>query len=75
MMNVMNTVDGVLYHERKVLPGALPFITWLKSSGKRFLFLTNSSERSPKELQQKLGRYGIHVITHSTLTNSIQLDH
>lgn len=57
----MRIVDGVLYHERRVLPGALPFINWLKSSGKRFMFLTNSSERSPKELQQKLARYGIHV--------------
>ncbi len=54
-------VDGVLYHMQKIIPGALDFIAWLKASGKKFLFLTNSSERSPRELQEKLRRLGIEV--------------
>jgi NagD protein len=54
-------VDGVLYHESRLLPGALPFIEWLKANNKRFLFLTNSSERQPRELQEKLARLGIRV--------------
>lgn len=58
---VVLSVDGVLYHMRQVIPGALDFIAWLKREQKRFLFLTNSSERSPRELQEKLRRLGIEV--------------
>lgn len=54
-------MDGVLYHGNNLLPGAKDFVEWLKQTGKSFLFLTNSSERSQKELQQKLDRLGIEV--------------
>jgi len=54
-------MDGVVYHGNRLLPGALEFVQWLKMQDKRFLFLTNSSERSPRELMQKLGRLGIEV--------------
>ncbi len=54
-------MDGVLYHGNKILPGAKEFIDWLRAENKEFLFLTNSSERSPKELSQKLCRLGIEV--------------
>lgn len=54
-------MDGVLYHGNKLLPGALEFVSWLQSEQKRFLFLTNSSERSPRELRHKLHRLGLDV--------------
>jgi len=54
-------MDGVLYHGNNLLPGAKEFVEWLKTENKQFLFLTNSSERSQKELQQKLERLGINV--------------
>ena len=54
-------MDGVIYHGNRLLPGAGEFVEWLKSADMRFLFLTNSSERSPRELQQKLSRMGIEV--------------
>jgi NagD protein len=54
-------MDGVIYHGNKLLPGVKEFVEWLNSSGKKYLFLTNSSERTPKELQEKLGRLGIEV--------------
>lgn len=54
-------MDGVLYHGNNLLPGAVEFIEWLKRENKEFLFLTNSSERSPKELSQKLARLGADV--------------
>ena len=54
-------MDGVLYHGNNLLPGATDFVGWLAREGKKFLFLTNSSERSPKELQQKLARLGLEV--------------
>jgi NagD protein len=54
-------MDGVIYHGNKLLNGAAEFVDWLDRSNKAYLFLTNSSERSPIELAQKLGRLGIEV--------------
>ena len=54
-------MDGVIYHGNRLLPGVKEFVDWLYREDKRFLFLTNSSERSPKELQQKLARMGLEV--------------
>ena len=54
-------MDGVIYHGNKLLPGVKEFVEWLYQKKKSFLFLTNSSERSPKELQQKLERMGLAV--------------
>lgn len=54
-------MDGVIYHGNKLLPGVTDFLAWLEESGKKYLFLTNSSERTPKELQEKLKRLGITV--------------
>jgi len=52
-------MDGVMYHGNKVLKGAVEFVEWLEKNDKAYLFLTNSSERSPVELSQKLDRLGI----------------
>lgn len=54
-------MDGVIYHGNKLLPGITEFLKWLEASGKKFLFLTNSSERTPRELREKLLRLGIDV--------------
>jgi NagD protein len=54
-------MDGVIYHGNRLLPGAAELVEWMRRKDKRFLFLTNSSERSPAELSQKLKRLGIDV--------------
>lgn len=54
-------MDGVIYRGNTLLPGVKEFVAWLEKNDKRFLFLTNSSERSPKELRQKLLRMGLDV--------------
>ncbi|MDR0376851.1 MAG: HAD-IIA family hydrolase [Spirochaetaceae bacterium] len=54
-------MDGVIYHGNQILRGAAEFVDWLEANDKAFLFLTNSSERSPLELSQKLARLGITV--------------
>ena len=57
----ISDMDGVIYHGNNLLPGAIEFINWLKENDKKYLFLTNSSERSPRELSQKLARLGVDV--------------
>ena len=54
-------MDGVIYHGSRVLPGAKAFVNWLKKEGKDFLFLTNNSSKTRKELQLKLAQMGIDV--------------
>ena len=54
-------MDGVIYHGDRLLPGVKEFVDWLYREKKEFLFLTNSSSRSPRELQQKLERMGLSV--------------
>ena len=57
----ISDMDGVIYHGNKILEGVHDFIEWLKNNDKHFLFFTNSSERSPLELSQKLKRLGLDV--------------
>ena len=54
-------MDGVIYHGNQVLPGVVEFIDWLHRENKEFLFLTNNSGYTPRELQQKLARMGLDV--------------
>jgi NagD protein len=64
-------MDGVIYHGNRLLPGARELVDWFYQHEKRFLFLTNASERSPKELQQKLKRLGIDVSEEHFYTSAL----
>ena len=64
-------MDGVIYHGNKLLPGVKKFIQWLRDNNKKFVFLTNSSERTPKELKEKLRRMGIEVGTEVFYTSAL----
>ena len=57
----ISDMDGVIYHGNKILPGVLEFVEWLQKENKKFLFLTNSSEKTPLELKIKLQRMGLDV--------------
>ena len=54
-------MDGVIYHGNKVLDGVPEFINWLIENDKKFVFLTNSPEKTPHELSMKLERMGLNV--------------
>lgn len=54
-------MDGVIYHGDRLLPGVKEFVDWQYREDKKFLFLTNASGFSPKELQHKLWRMGLDV--------------
>ena len=54
-------MDGVIYHGNRILPGVADFIQWLHEENKEYLFLTNNSGYTPRELQQKLARMGLDV--------------
>ncbi|MDD2231310.1 MAG: HAD-IIA family hydrolase [Sphaerochaetaceae bacterium] len=54
-------MDGVIYHGNKLLPGVKEFVDWLYREDKKFLFLTNNSGKTPKDLQRKLADLGLDV--------------
>lgn len=68
-------MDGVIYHGNHVLDGVKEFVDWLYRENKEFLFLTNSSEYSPRELQQKLARMGLEVSEDHFYTSALATAH
>ena len=54
-------MDGVIYHGNKILDGVADFVNWMLDNDKKFVFLTNSPERTPHELSMKLERMGLSV--------------
>lgn len=66
-------MDGVIYHGNELLPGVKAFVDWLEREGKRYLFLTNSSEKSPLELQHKLERMGLNIGVEHFYTSALAM--
>ena len=67
MENIRNKVgficdmDGVIYHGNRILDGVADFVNWMIDNNKKFVFLTNSPEKTPHELSMKLERMGLTV--------------
>ena len=64
-------MDGVIYHGNRVLPGVAEFIQWLHDKNKEYLFLTNNSGYTPRELSQKLARMGLDVTEEHFYTSAL----
>ena len=64
-------MDGVIYHGNKILPGVHEFISWLLENDKKFVFLTNSPEKTPQELSMKLERMGLQVTADHFYTSAM----
>jgi NagD protein len=54
-------MDGVIYRSSELIAGAVDFIELLKESNIPFLFLTNNSQRTRRDVATKLVRMGIPV--------------
>ena len=52
-------LDGVLYIEEKLIPGAVETMDWLRDRGYPLRFLTNTTMRSRFSLVEKLRGFGI----------------
>ncbi len=64
-------MDGVLYHGNLLLPGVAEFIDWLQRENKGYLFLTNNSGCTPKELCQKMARLGLDISEEHFYTSAL----
>jgi len=54
-------MDGVIYRSAELIPGAVEFIRTLKENDVPFLFLTNNSQRTRRDMATKLQRMGLPV--------------
>lgn len=54
-------MDGVIYRSHELIPGAPEFIAGLRRSRIPFMFLTNNSQRTRRDVAMKLTRMGIPV--------------
>ncbi len=52
-------MDGVIYRENQLIPGAVDFVEALLESGTPFLFLTNNSAPTPEDLAVRLKHLGL----------------
>jgi len=61
MYGYLIDMDGVIYRGSQLIPGADRFIHELRADGVPFLFLTNNSQRTRRDVATKLQRLGIDV--------------
>lgn len=54
-------MDGVIYKGSELIPGADRFINKLLKNDSRFMFLTNNSQRTRRDVATKLQRMGINA--------------
>jgi NagD protein len=53
-------MDGVIYRGSQIIPGAERFLAELQRQGIPYMFLTNNSQRTRRDIVTKLDRMGIH---------------
>src|SRR6516165_2678699 len=61
MYGYLIDMDGVIYRGSQLIPGADRFIQQLRRDRVPFLFLTNNSQRTRRDVATKLQRLGIDV--------------
>ena len=64
-------MDGVIYHGNELIHGAREFVDWLQKTEKKYLFLTNGSGKSPRELSEKLARMGLSITEDHFFTSAL----
>jgi 4-nitrophenyl phosphatase len=64
---VLLDLDGTLYHEEHVLPGAAELVGGIQREGLKYACLTNSTT-SPQRLRERLARMGIEMPAHNIYT-------
>ncbi|MFN7923204.1 MAG: TIGR01457 family HAD-type hydrolase [Bryobacteraceae bacterium] len=64
-------MDGVIYRGSEAIPGAAEFIRHLQSEAIPFLFLTNNSAYTPRDVVVKLAKFDIHTTQDHVYTSAM----
>ena len=63
-------MDGTIYLDHDLFDGTLDFLKHVKTSGGRYLFVTNNSSKSTDAYVEKLGKIGIEAFADEFLTST-----
>lgn len=61
-------MDGVIYRGKELIPGAREFIALLQEKNIPFLFLTNNSRFTKRDIKEKLNRMKVNVSENNIFT-------
>jgi len=61
-------MDGVIYKGTEPIPGAVEFINFLREEDYPFIFLTNNSQRTSRDVSYKLRKMGFNVTDEHVFT-------
>lgn len=64
-------LDGVLYRGDQVVPGASEVVATLRTAGRRVVFLTNNSSRTPEDVTGRLVGLGIAADPSEIVTSAL----
>lgn len=62
-------MDGTFYLDTQILEGSLEFLEQVKRLGKRFVFFTNNSSKSPKTYIDKLAKMDCNITREQIITS------
>ena len=62
-------MDGTYYLDSDILDGSLEFLEQVKRLGKRFVFFTNNSSKSPKTYIDKLAKMDTFITRDQIMTS------
>lgn len=65
-------MDGTIYHENELIPGALEFFDFLNQHSIPYAFMTNNSSKGKKEYVKKLTSLGIKA-TEENIVSSVNV--
>ena len=63
-------MDGVLYRGKSAIPGAGPFLDFLREQGIGFLLATNNSTKTPQQYVARLAEMEVAVRPEEILTSA-----
>jgi|YelNatPaOPRAMG01_1025707.scaffolds.fasta_scaffold16027_2 HAD superfamily hydrolase (TIGR01457 family) len=64
-------LDGCVYVGDRLIRGSKEAITYLRSSGKRVVFITNNATMTPEDYAAKLSGMGIDVLAEDVITSGV----
>lgn len=68
-------MDGTFYLDNEIIDGALDFLEQVKRLGKRYVFFTNNSSKSPNTYIEKLAKMNCHISRDQILTSGDVMIH
>ena len=68
-------MDGTFYLDNEIIDGSLDFLEQVKRLGKRFVFFTNNSSKSPNTYIEKLAKMNCHIGRDQIMTSGDVMIH